>query len=171
MKRLFVGAAFAAFLCSQAMPADANSEFKAFMMKMQSRVERAFAQKDWRFFESISTPDFTYRERGRTTTRKQSMEQMKQGFAACESMSGKFKLLSSRVSGNTATAMLSGHFVMKLKPTKKGQKGSVMTSDMWTKETWVRSGNTWKIKKIEEVKPSKMTMDGKPVDPSKMGGG
>jgi hypothetical protein len=43
-----------------------------------------------------------------------------------------------------------------------------MVMDMKTKETWVRAGSGWKLRKLEEQGQGKMLMDGKPFDPSKM---
>ncbi len=159
-----------AMLCATAFSYDANSDFKKFMTSMIPKVEKAFKTGDLKFFEDISTADFTEKEMGKTYTKAESMAQMKQGLAMGKPSEVKFKLMSSKVMGNTATAVTSGHMVMMMKAQKPKDKAHRMVMDMWEKQTWVKDGKAWKIKMIEEAKPSKMTMDGKPMDPSKMGG-
>lgn len=161
----------AASLAGNAFSADGNSDFKRFMLRTIPKLERAFDHKDLSFFEKISTADFTETEMGQTYTKAQSMSQMKAGNNQAKSIHAKFKLLTSSVSGNTAMAMTFGHITTVMKPHGPKDKAHRMSMDMWGKETWVRSGKSWMIQKLEEAKPSKMTMDGKAIDPSKMGGG
>lgn len=134
------------------------------------KIVKALETGDMAFFDSISTADFTEKSMGRTMTKKQSMTRMKTEMAGIKTLKCSFKILSAKVMGNTGVAMTTGHMTMTTKPTAK-QKSNAIVVDVWEKETWVRSGTGWKIKMLEEAKPAKMTVDGKPVDPSKMGGG
>lgn len=137
---------------------------------MMPKLVRAFETKDVAFFDRISTADFTEKYMGRTMTKKEAMAQMKTEMASVKAIKCSFKILSAKVMGNTGIAMTAGHMTMTSKPMGK-EKSHKMVMDMWEKETWVRSGNGWKIKSLEEAKPMKMMVDGKPMDPSKMGGG
>ncbi len=171
MKKLLTTIVGCALLSVNAFSLDRNSEFKAFMMKMLPRVDKAIETKNYKFFEAISAPDFTETDMGKTFNRKQAMAQMKQEMSTVKSSTCKFKLLSSNVSGNVGNANTFGSMTMVIKPMKKGDKNHTMHMDVWMKETWVKSGNGWKIQHLEEAKPSKVTRDGKPFDPSKMMGG
>ena len=132
-------------LAANALSADANSDFKRFMLRTIPRLESAFDHKSVSFFDRISTADFTETEMGQTTTKAQSMNAMKMGNAQTKSMRAKFKLLSSSASGNTAHAMTYGHFDMVTVARGPKDKPHHMTMDMWDKETWVRSGKAWKL--------------------------
>jgi hypothetical protein len=169
MKQLLVIACGASLMTS-ALAFDANSDFRKFAEGMLRKAENAFNTKNISFFEKSATADFTEKEMGRTVKRADALAEMKSMFSMAKSVNCKFKLLSTKASGNTGIIMTSGHCVMVMMPSKPKAKPSTMVVDMWEKETWVRDGKSWKIKMIEEAKPSKMTMDGKPYDPSKMGG-
>ncbi len=170
MRRLAV-LACAAMLSAGAFSRDANSDFKMFLKRLLPTVTRAFETKNAKFFESISTPDFSESMGGKTTTRAESMAQMKQWFGMASNIKCSFKLLSSKADATMGTATFSDHTSFNMRPMKKGDKMHRIVMDMTEKQTWVRSGKGWKIKMIEQAKPMKMWQDGKPVDPSKMMGG
>ncbi|MFI5384893.1 MAG: hypothetical protein ACHQ50_02125, partial [Fimbriimonadales bacterium] len=104
-----------AMLCASAWCGDADSEFKNFMKAMLPKVEKAFLKGDIKFFEDISTADFTESEGGKTLTKAESMEEMKKGLAMGKTTACKFNILSTKVKGETAIAMTSGHFAMTTK--------------------------------------------------------
>jgi len=138
---------------------------------MVPKLERAFETRDLKFFNAISTPDFVDKEMGSAMTKAQAMEQMKMMFQMAKSINCHFNVMSTSVAGNNATLKASGHIVTVMKPQgPKDKKTHTMVIDMWTKETWVKAGTTWKIKMLEEAKPAKMTMDGKPYNPSMAAG-
>jgi hypothetical protein len=151
--------------------ADANSDFAKFAKEMAPRAKRAFETRNAKFFETTSAPDFVDKMMGQPMTKKQSMAEMKRMFDECKSIKADLKVLSTKASGNTGVAMTFGHMTMITKPSKQDPKSHKIVMDMWLKETWIRSGKTWKMKMIESAKPMKMTMDGKPFDPSQGGGG
>jgi hypothetical protein len=169
MKRLLL-VLCCAVVSASAFCFDANSDFKKFMTRTLPKIERAFRNKDLSFFKTIAASDFSETMGGKTTTFEESMKEMKEGFAMSKSMMMKTKLISSKVNGNVGTAVTFGHMVMVTKPAK-GDKSHRIVMDMSGTETWVRSGKGWKIKSIVWKAPMKSTMDGKPFDPSKMGGG
>ena len=170
MKRLVSVVFAAAVVVGSAFAHDANADFKKFLTGMLPKVVKAFETKNVKFFDSISTADFTETEMGKTMNKAESMAGMSQMFKSAKTIKCSFKLDSSSVKGDTGTAMTSGRMTAIMNPTKPKGKPSTMVADMWMKETWVKDGKGWKIKHIDEAKPSKMTMDGKPFDPSKMGG-
>jgi len=148
---------------------DAVSDFKAYLKKFEAGVVKAFATKNHKFFETISTPDFTYTDAsGRKMTKKESIAQMKGMFDSMGPAKASFKSSGHAVKGNTATANYVGHFVM----SQKGPDGKAHKLEMtsYTKETYKKVGAKWLVHSMVETKPGKMTMDGKPFDPSQMGG-
>src|SRR6188474_2373298 len=124
-------------LATLATARDANSDFRTFLNRLLPKLEKAFATRDAKFFDNISTSDFTETMMGQTFTKAQSMAQMKQQFKTVESCKAKFKILSAKVQGGNGLATAAGHFVMVMKPMAKGDKKHTMVMDMKTKETWV----------------------------------
>lgn len=148
---------------------DAVSDFKAYLKKFEAGVVKAFATKNSAYFGQISTPDFTYTDAtGRKMTKKESIAQMKAMFDQTGAAKASFKSSGHAVRGNIGTANYIGTFVM----TSKGPDGKSHTMAMtsYTKETYKKIGAKWFVHAIVETKPGKMTMDGKPFDPSQMGG-
>jgi hypothetical protein len=174
MKR-FLAFAFVGAMLSTTALCDDNKEFKNFMLSFIPKIEQAFKKLDMKFFEDISTADFTEVMEGKTNTKAEAMAQMKAQMKTVQSCKAKFKLLTSKADKGEGVATTSGDFVMVSKPAKKGDKPHTMSMlGMVEKETWVKVGKTWKIKKLEQVKMGKMLMDGKPMGappmPPKKGG-
>lgn len=169
MKRLTLLILGSAMICSVAAARDADSEFKAFMKALLPRLEKAFETKNVKFFEDISTADFQDKMGPQKMTKAQSMAEMRRQFKTMKSMDCSFKLVSTKVTGNTAVSLTHSKATMITLP-EGNEKSHVMKAEMWEKETWVKVGKTWKIRILEQAKPMKMWMDGKPFDPAKMGG-
>lgn len=117
----------------------------------------------------MGTKDFSYTEKGQTMGGEQMKQMMQQQFAAmksCDKMVMKIDKLT--VKGNTATVMSSSEGVM----TIGGADGKThkMADKNTSKDTWVKTPEGWKCKNVT-VLTDKMTMDGKPFDPSAMAGG
>ena len=167
MKRFTSIALAAAALTTAAFAKDANSDFKRFLVQLLPKLEKAFATKDASWFDKITTDDFTETMMGQTITKQQAMAGMKQQFQTVESCKAKFKILTAKVVNGKGIATAAGNFTMIMKP-GADKKKHTMTMSMRTKETWVRSGNAWKLQKLEEHGQGQMKMDGKPFDPSKM---
>jgi len=166
IKPILVGSVF---LTAIAFAGDANADFKKFMLAELPRVANAFNTKSIAYLDGVTTADFSEIDEGKTYNKAQSLSQMKDFYTMAKTVKATMKLLSSSVSGNTGTAMTSGHVVSSVKMDPKAKKYSTMVMDMWLKETWVRSGKSWKLKKLETAKPAKMTVDGKPFNSSKGG--
>lgn len=162
MKKGLMIASVLATICATAPAFDASQSFKSFVQSMLPKLENAFRTKDAKYFETISTADFTEKGMGKTYNKKQSMAEMKSMYAQSKSINCSFKLLSTKVTGKLGIATTSAHMVAVMKPMKKGDKSHRLVMDMVQKETFVRQGGGWKVKMIEDSKPSKMTMDGKP---------
>jgi hypothetical protein len=148
----------------------AADDLKTFLNKESGNLERALLKGDMSYFDRMSTPDFTMTEMGRTSDKKTSLKEMEQMNKMFKMTKVKVRLLSLTTKGDTGIAKTSMHAEMDMMPAKKGDKVHKLVSDAIYDETWVRVGNTWKLKKIVAPTPAKMTMDGKPFDPSKLGG-
>ena len=150
---------------------DATADFKKFLMSEGQKSMKAFADKNIKYFETMSTADFTMTERGQKMDKKSSMAGLKQWFGMMKSIKASFKLTSAKSDGKTGVATMTSTMVGWTKPTANDKKSHKMEMTGYEKQTWVKKGSSWKLKSIEEAKPGKMTMDGKPFDPSMMGGG
>ena len=141
--------------------------------KMNAKVAHAFMHNDMAAFEKITRPavtsDFKHTEMGHSQTYDQMLSEMKQSFA----MIKKFSSVSAKTShiaihGDKATSTTTHHMVgVIVGPDKKNHK-MVMTGT--TKDTYRKEDGKWKLAEMNWVKQG-MTMDGKPFDPSQMGGG
>ncbi len=148
----------------------ADKEFRAFYRTMLPRIAHAFETKDGNFFRMISAPGFTDSDGHRTLNAKESIGEIEAMFHVSQSIRCHFYSNGTKATGNTGVAMTFGHMDTIMKPEKPNAKPHRLSMDMWIKQTWIRSGNTWKLLKMEQSKPARMKMDGKPMDPSKMGG-
>lgn len=166
MKRILMTAATAALFVS----ALAATDLKTFLLRETPKMEKAFMTGDVSYFEKISTKDFTMTEMGQTVDKKTSLDQMKQMNQMMKMKKIKTKLVSAVTKGNVGTAVTTMYAEATMAPMKKGDKSHKMVTEAFYTETWVRVGNGWKVQKIVATKPTKMLMDGKPFDPSKMGG-
>jgi len=145
----------------------AQSDFKTFIKAMVPKVEKAFATKDYGFFDSVAAPDYVNKEMGQTLNRKQAMDEMKVSMAMTKSMKINLNLVSADASGGTGHAVLTGSASFVSKPDKSG-KSHVMSAQFTEHQTWVRTGSKWKLK-VQEDTFSNMTQDGKPMKPGKGG--
>jgi hypothetical protein len=120
-----------------------------------------------RLLQTSATPDFTTRTMGgRVTTRPQMIQQLQARRGGVPKGGDvHMSLLTLKVNGNTATTTSS----RKVSATQKDPQGKAHTFavNSVSRDSWVKSGNAWKIRKSEEVKGT-MLMDGKPFDPRAM---
>jgi hypothetical protein len=151
-------------IATVALALDATSDFKAYLAKLEPQVEKAFKNKNAAFFQQVSTPDFKYVDaQGNVENKEQSMASMKQMFGMAKSVSAKFKRLSATAKGNQGTASYEGKFnIVMAGPDGKMQNMAMST---YTRETYRKVGSKWLVSKIQETKPGKMTMNGKPFNP------
>lgn len=163
MKKLLAVAGSFLALGAAAPAFDSNQEFKKFLGTEEPRLAKSFENKDPKVYESDLTADFRDKSQGKVSDRKTSIAQMKQAFAAAKSIKCMIKVLSAKVSGNTGTALTSGRLELVLNPMDNTGKTHTMVMEEVQRETWVRVGKTWKLRRTEEAKPTKMTVDGKPM--------
>ena len=136
------------------------------------KIGNAMKKKDMKAFEKIVkagiTSDFKYIENGQTMTFDQMFQMMKASFTTMDKVTmAETKILSVKESGKTATAKVRHTMVgtMKLQDNKTHK----FTMTGVSVDSYKKIGKEWKMS-VMDWKESKMTMDGKPFDPSKMGG-
>jgi hypothetical protein len=146
---------------------------KSFADRLNKQMVSAMLKKDMNAVEKILkanlTKDFKYTEDNRTMDMKTMFEQMKMGLGSMNKITRVVAKGSNfKEKGNSgsckATHMFEGTM---MGPDKKTHK---MTMSGDTVETYVKVGGKWKMKTMVWSN-SKMLMDGKPMDPSMMGGG
>lgn len=170
MKRLLALIPIFALATTAVLAKDPNADFKKFVTSTIPKIARALETSDVKFFDAISTPDFTEIEGGKSYSKADALNEMKTMKATVQSTKCTMTLLSAKVVDGKGISETHGSFHTIMKPDKSG-KSHTMDIEFWSKQTWVKSGNGWKMQKLEDTKPSKMKMDGKPMDMSKMGGG
>ena len=144
--------------------AQTQKEFVAHLVKMETAATKAFEKMDLKWFENASSTDFTYTAHdGTKSNKKTSMAGMSQMFG----MATKLKVFQKRgdvsLKGSTGTAVYDGSYHITMKP-GTDKKTHVMTIKGKTKETWKKSGSTWKLTNITDIGPQTYLMDGKPFN-------
>ncbi len=143
---------------------DTTAEFKLAMAKEKVAVEAAFGKKDIGWFEKNCTADFSYVSGKEKTDRKGALAGMKQLFSMCKTLKADMKLVSARATDGNGIAVveqtLNGKMIY---PNDK--KVHTMKSVSTIRMTMVKKGSSWIMKKLEDVKPPTMLIDGKPYDP------
>lgn len=136
------------------------------------KIGNAMKKKDMKAFEKIVkagvTSDFKYIENGQSMTFDQMFQMMKSSFTMMDKVTtAENKILSLKESGKSATAKVRHTMAgtMKLQDNKVHK----FTMTGVSHDTYKKVGKEWKMS-IMDWKESKMTMDGKPFDPTKMGG-
>lgn len=144
--------------------ADDLADFKKFYAKMLPQTVESFKRRDLGHFERMATADFVYKDhQGKKQTRKQSLAGMKQMFAAAERIEPKFSPKGYSFKNGKAVVESTSQYKITLRP---GQDKKVHVLEMGTaeRETWIRSGGTWKLTMIEETKAPTMKIDGKALE-------
>jgi hypothetical protein len=136
------------------------------------KIHAAFMKKDIGAFEKITrevtTSDFKYVENGKTETYDDMIAGMKQSFAMMQKMkSADSKILNLSVHGDTGTCE-TRHRMVSISE-GPDHKAHTMVFSGVSKDGFRKESGEWKMSSMEWVKET-MTMDGKPFDPSKMGG-
>ncbi|MBS1705247.1 MAG: nuclear transport factor 2 family protein [Armatimonadetes bacterium] len=168
MKRLSLVLAVA----SLAVASQAASTLRQDIESMNKKIAKTFMAKDMAAFEKLVKPwvtsDFKYIEEGKTMNFKQMVDTMKQGYSMMGTITKvDTKILTLTEKGSTANEK-SQHTMAW---TSKGQDGKshafafVGTST----NTYKKVNGKWLLA-VMSMKTDKMTMDGKAMDMSKMGG-
>lgn len=152
-------------LACAAFAGDQSAELKAYLTKRMPEMDKAFATKDVKFFESSSTPDFTYTDiTGQTAKKKASIDSLKMMFSTASNIKCKSTILSVKAANDKGTVKASQDFSCDMK--LGDQKTHKMTMKSTYTETWKKVKGMWLVSSIKEDKAT-MTLDGKPFDPTK----
>jgi len=150
----------------------AGDNLKTKIAVMNKEVAASFLKNDGlKTFEKITrgavTSDFKHIGDGQTMGYDQMLTTMKQSMAMLKVTSCKATTSHISEKGNKATS-ISKH---DMRATMTGPDKKNHKFHMWgtTRDTYSKEVNTWKLA-IMDWSESKMTMDGKPFDPTKMGG-
>jgi hypothetical protein len=141
---------------------------KAEWQGMYDKAAMAFSHKDADGIFRYMTPDFSMTMMGQNMNTAQAKASMKQWFGMMKDLHCKFMLTSVKNNGSMVTVMDKFNMwgTMMDPKTKKPAKYTDMGSET---ATWVRMNGHWMMKKLVS-KDEKMTLNGKPFDPTKMGG-
>ncbi|MBI1333643.1 MAG: hypothetical protein JST12_10410 [Armatimonadetes bacterium] len=140
--------------------------------EMNKKVGKTIVKQDYKGFEKIVkagvTKDFKYIEGGQTMNLDQMLAMVKQSFSPQMKVSkADSKILSFSQKAKSATATVKHTMVGKMMgPDKKWHS---MTQEGTSTDTYTMVGKEWKMSSMSWGE-MKMTMDGKPFDPSKAGG-
>ncbi len=151
-----------------ALAFDALSDFKAYMKAMTPKVIKAFESEDIGFFEKISTSDFKTKEGKVVMDKAASMAQLKQMFGMSSNMKCQFRMVSAKIEKGNGVVVTDGSYKFDM-ATPDGKSHKATMSQRMT-ERYRKTPQGWKIYLIENHPGGKMTMDGKPFDPSQLGG-
>ncbi len=151
--------------------ADQTKEFKKYMTAMYPKMVKAFRTKDIKFFSDAATPDFTETAMGRTMNRDEALANFGQMFQMVKSIDVKTKPSQLTFKADKGKGTVTGKWVYvgMMKPDAKG-KSHKLEATSYTRESWMKKGKDWMIYKMEDTKPGTVKIDGRVVDPSKMGG-
>lgn len=170
MKAGILAAAAIACCPALALAQDQNNEFRKFIAGMVPKATKAFASKDIAFFQKMTAADFSFKQYGRPVSpRKAALGELKMMFDSMKTIKVKDTVLSASAAANVGTVKIASYMIGVSKPTPQDKKARKVEMWSYTRETWTRTPEGWKLKMIEETKPGKMTMDGKPYNPA--GGG
>jgi hypothetical protein len=134
---------------------------KAMMNKQFGKIEK--------MFKGGTTADFRYVEGGRKLTVDQMFEEIKAGLSSFPTVTMASATVV-RCKEHAKTGEATCLYTMGGKMIGPDKKTHTVMSSGTSAETYVKVGGTWKMKSMVWSN-NKMTMDGKPMDPSQMGHG
>ncbi len=137
------------------------------------KIQRAMKNRDTaaftKAFRPVTTKDFKYVEDGKTMSFDEMVKNMDMGFKSMSSVtSSDSKIVSVKETGKTGVAMMTHK--MKGMMTGPDKKPHTMEFGGSSRDSYVKVHGKWMMTKMEWT-ATDMKMDGKKVDPSKMGGG
>jgi ketosteroid isomerase-like protein len=132
---------------------------------LYNKVAAAMIAKNVDGIMATGTKDFTYTEAGKTMTGSQVSAQMKQQFQMLKGpVKCKMTVVSCKITGKTADVNSTAYSEMQISG-QDGKAHTVVTSSK-SKDVVVKTGSGWLMKSVN-IQSNKMTMDGKPYDPTK----
>ena len=157
---IFIGGACLAALAT----ADATQDFKSYYMaKVVPAMKKAMAKGDVAFFDKSSTSTFTSTDYGKKAVDKATaLSMMKQTFAAVSNLQAKMGAATFKADSKQGVVIATWTYTGKTMADAQGKKHSIVIVNK-SKETWVKKGNGWLIQSMADVSPSKISMDGHPV--------
>lgn len=152
-----------------AFGAGAKADDKKDIEKLYATLSKHIKANNPEAILPLETPDYKSKtETGQTLDGKQQVAMMKQQGAGNKIKKFDIKITKMTVRGKTASVDTSFSATSE----SKDQKGKTHVMEMTggVHNDLVKTKDGWKFKYMEE-KAGTMKMDGKPFDPSKMGGG
>lgn len=145
---------------------------KAKINKVNAAVARAFMHNDMAAFEKVTrdavTSDFKHIDMGHTQNYDEMLAEMKQSLGMMKITACSAKTSHIKIHGKTATSVTNHRMMGKMSgPDKKNHR---MAMSGTTHDKYRMEDGKWKLAEMKWSN-EKMTMDGKPFDPSKMMGG
>lgn len=132
----------------------------ATMKAAYAAMDRAAAKKDVPSMMRYFADDFTYKPKnGPAMSRQQAQQQLEGQFKMAKKLVPRSTVQSVKVSGNQAVVS-ADQVVRIVVANPQAKKDVTIDVSSQTRDTWVKSGATWKLKKIETVKET-MKIDGK----------
>ena len=161
---------FALALIATAGTASASS-LRSEIETMNRAVLRSMMKQDISMFVRLEkgnvTPDFKYTESGQSLDFDTMVKMMKKGFAMYTKMvSATTKTIKVTENGKTGTSMSIHHTAGKIMGADK--KSHLLVVDGKSSGTYVKVNGKWMMSGMHWLS-TKMTMDGKPMAPEKMG--
>ena len=147
---------------------DADTVKKELNAKYQA-LSKAFAAKDGAAFEKIVAPGFTTTDvHGKTIGTKEFISTMKQSMQALPAGAKvSARILGKVVSKGDKATCQSELSIVSPVPAGDGKSHTMSVTGV-SEDTWVKLKGDWKVLKSVD-KSQKMSMDGKPFDPSAFG--
>lgn len=159
----------AALCLAAAGMADLRSEVMAVNNKIIAAIKARDADAFAKIVKACTTKDFKYVEMGRTMGLNEMIMGMRQGMTQMKDLKrADVKIVSVKEMGSKGTAKLWHN--MEGRMMGQDKKWHNMGFTGMSTHAFVKVGGEWKMSMMKWGK-QKMTMDGKPFDPSKMGGG
>ncbi len=161
-----------AALALTGLPAHATSENERAVRKeleaRYARVVEAYRRKDIAAFMADKTPDFTGRSlSGKMGTREQVEAGVKQRMERILRLNYlRIRIHKLTVRGDQAEAITSQEF-SRVVADPQGREHTVVGKGTMHRDTWVRTADGWKMKRVEELKQGHETVDGQLVRPQR----
>jgi ketosteroid isomerase-like protein len=170
MRTLLVALASALALGAGAHPARTQSRSQRHVRKeleaKYAKVAEAYRNKDIRAFMENKTPDFTGKSLGgQVATREQVEAGVRQRMGRIKRLNHlRIRINKLSVAGDVAVAVTTQEF-SRVVTDPQGREHTVVTRGTTHRDTWVRTGEGWMLKSVEELKQGREYVDRRAVSP------
>ena len=155
---------------STAMAADSSATLSQDPIRREieaayARMAAAYEEKDAEAFMADMTLDFKAKsKRGRVADRYDAEAGIRRRLDRSKSVEDfVIRIREFAVNGDSALAVTSQD-VSRVVVDAEGKEHAAVTRDVRTRDTWTRTGASWKLARIEEIDPGEETLDGEPVE-------